>query len=243
MKCYFRMALWLLFVPALARAQFRFAGKIEYERKTNLHRLYDGEEWFEGEKGSIPNFYTSYSDLVFDSTASRYQPGREAGNEKLDWLKPPGAENIIFRNFRNQTVQAQKQVFEQTFQISDSAQRYRWKIGSAVRTIAGYTCRKAVTIICDSVYVVAFYAEDIPVSGGPEQVGGLPGMILELAVPRLQTTWIATKVEAGGPTAAQLAPPSGKGKKVTYPEMLALLQTGLKDWGKWGHRNIWWAML
>ena len=36
--------------------------------------------------------------------------------------------------------------------------------------------------MCDTVYVVAFYTEDIPVSGGPEMFGGLPGMILELTV-------------------------------------------------------------
>jgi GLPGLI family protein len=34
---------------------------------------------------------------------------------------------------------------------------YQWRITDETRTIAGFECKKAVTKICDSVYVVAFY--------------------------------------------------------------------------------------
>src|SRR5690606_20107206 len=107
------------------------------------------------------------------------------------------------------------------------------------RTIAGFNCRKAVGIICDSVYVVAFFAEEIPVSGGPESFAGLPGMILGLVVPRLHTTWFATKLTLQNSTTANFPLPR-KGKKTTEPELHKLLQSSMKEWGDRGQKNMWW---
>jgi GLPGLI family protein len=90
--------------------------------------------------------------------------------------------------------------------------------------------------------VVAFYTDEIPISGGPEQMGGLPGMILELAVPRLYTTWVATKVEVTTVKSDELKVPE-KGKALTHAALEERLFDSLKDWGKYGRRNIWWAML
>jgi hypothetical protein len=47
----------------------------------------------------------------------------------------------------------------------------------------------------DSIYVVALYTDKIAVSGGPESFGGLPAMILQVAFPHENVSWIATKVE------------------------------------------------
>jgi GLPGLI family protein len=81
-----------------------------------------------------------------------------------------------------------------------------------VRQIAGYECRKAIAVINDSVTVVAFYSEEILLKGGPEGFTGLPGMILGLAIPRYNTTWFATKVEAKNVPIFNIAPPA-KGKR------------------------------
>ncbi len=67
-------------------------------------------------------------------------------------------------------------------------------------------------------------------------------MILELAIPRLHTTWVATKVEAMVPQDADFIIPE-KGKKVTQKELNETIQSSLKDWGKWAARNIWWVSL
>src|SRR5690606_3960286 len=118
--------------------------------------------------------------------ASLYKPGREPENVvKSMWANSPAAENIVYTDFKADRVAASKKVFEEKFLINDSIRTLRWKILDEVRTIANYKCRKAVARICDSVYVVAFYTEDILTSGGPEMFAGLPGMILEIAIPRL----------------------------------------------------------
>jgi GLPGLI family protein len=146
------------------------------------------------------------------------------------------------QDYANSSITAAKNIYEEHFLIKDSLSRHQWRIGTEVRTIAGYTCRKAVTRICDSVYVVAFYTDEIPVSGGPEQMGGLSGMILELAVPRLYTTWVATKVDVVTVKDEELKL-TVKGKQVNHAGLEKRLLDGLKDWGKYGHKQLWWALL
>ena len=223
-------------------AQHTFSGRIEFERKVNLHKLWDGDEWMERWKDKLPTFFINYFNLSFNTTQSRYAPGREVEAPKMTWGLPPGADNEVHQDYLKGTVTAAKNIYEEHFLVRDAPQKHTWRITGEVRTIAGYKCRKAVTRICDSVYVVAFYTDDIPVSGGPEQMNGLPGMILELAVPRLFTTWVATKVEVVSIKESELTAPS-KGKAVTIPQLTAKLQESLKDWGKRAQRQVWWSML
>ncbi len=91
--------------------------------------------------------------------------------------KPSETDNVI-NDITGNTVTAQREIFENTYVIKDSLRNLEWKITSETREIAGFECKKAVTKICDSVVVVAFYTDQISVSAGPESFGGLPGMIL-----------------------------------------------------------------
>ena len=56
-------------LSAFAQPRFVSKGKIEFERKTNIHRLYYSEEemgsWDETMKKLIPQFQIDYFDLVF----------------------------------------------------------------------------------------------------------------------------------------------------------------------------------
>jgi GLPGLI family protein len=245
-----RLALFLtglLIGSFTGRAQFTTTGKIEYERKVNIHAQMEEMEdngWFEKIKAQVPKFNSSYFDLSFDTSRSVYKPGREveANNMFKMFGGGPATENEVLTDFTAKRVKAAKKVFEQKFFVEDSVREIDWKEKDELRTIAGYKCHKAVGIICDSVYVVAFYTEDIPLSGGPEMFGGLPGMIMELAVPRLHTTWVATKVSLTPPVETDFAV-TEKGKKVTARELYDNVRSSFKSWGKMAPRNIWWTSL
>ncbi|WP_312187650.1 GLPGLI family protein [Sphingobacterium sp.] len=79
--------------------------------------------------------------------------------------------------------------------VEDTMKRIKWKITDEYRDIAGYNCRRANGITPDSIYVIGYYCNEIPVSGGPESINGLPGMILGLVVPSQHVSYFATKVE------------------------------------------------
>ena len=97
-------------------------------------------------------------------------------------------------------------------------------------------------MIMDSVYVVAFYTDEILAPGGPESFTGLPGMILGLALPHEHITWFATKVEISAPSPSEITPPT-KGKKVNYAVLKEEMTDFVKDWRKRGQRILRQAML
>ncbi|MBC6489469.1 GLPGLI family protein [Flavihumibacter stibioxidans] len=229
-----------------AQAVFISNGVIEYERKINVHRQFEMDE----EQGEFfkefikrqPRFHDSYFNLSFTREKSIYKPGRQTDTKVEPWLIGPAKENIVLTDFNSQKYSSRKKVFEETFIVTDSLNKVQWKISNEFRQIAGFDCRKAVGIISDSVYVVAFYTDEIPVSGGPESFGGLPGMILGLAVPRLYSTWFATKVELNLPPASVFTI-NDKGKKIDAPQMAPMLKSSFSDWGKRGEKFTWWSLL
>lgn len=229
-------------------AQHTMQGKVEFERRTNIYRTIDQmdeeqKEWINKMRSQIPKHSVHYFDMSFNTTASLYKPGKESEQTTKMWFaQSPAAENIVYTDLATETVTAEKVVYEQRFLVKDSARKIKWKIHDEVRTIANYKCRKAVGIMFDSVYVIAFYTEDIPASVGPEMFGGLPGMILEAAVPRLHTTWTALKVDFNAPEPKEMIPPK-KGKQVSQKEMQAAIGGSLKNWGEYANRAVWWSML
>lgn len=230
----------------MAQAVFISSGVIEYERKINVHRQFETDEesgeFFKEFVKRQPRFNDTYFNLSFTTERAIYQPGKQTDVKVEPWLLGPAKENVVLTNFNEQRYTSRRKVFEETFIVSDSTNKIEWKISNEFRQIAGFDCRKAVGILSDSVYVVAFYAEEIPVSGGPESFGGLPGMILGLAVPRLYSTWFATRVELNNPPPV-IFTVNEKGKKIRSGEMAPLLKSTFKDWGKRGDKFVWWSLL
>ena len=236
-----------LFCKASSQAQFILKGKIEFEKKTNLYKQIDNEEdetWRNMIKKMVPPTKTSYFDLYFNGNKTIYTPGREVvtAQKVPEWFEGPANDNIVFTDLEQQMANSQKTVFEDVFNIQDTVRKMNWKITPDTRTIAGFECRKATAIIMDSVFVVAFYTEQIVTPGGPESFAALPGMILGLAVPRLNTTWFATKLEMIDVKETTLVPPK-KGKKTNVNDLRVQLKSAMKNWGKWGDKNMWQIMI
>jgi len=224
------------------RAQPRFIthGKIEFEKRTNQHSLLDEESvWDEMMKKEFPKFASTYFDLYFDEHTSLYKPGREPENNKIHWALNYMS-NIVYKDLDHGTALTQKSIFGSDYLITDSLRNVTWKISAEPRTIAGFECHKAVGKVFDSVVVIAYYTDEIIPSSGPESFQGLPGMILGLAIPRMHTTWYATKLELVDIGAKDLALPK-EGKKTTGPLFKEQMKEFLKnnDWLK----KLSWQML
>ncbi len=237
----------ILFCSTYLNAQVQFiqSGRIEFEKRVNQHApiLDEGENMWNVEiLKQIPKFVSDIYELKFTSDKSVFKLAKENPNNKYMWGTKPVDTDVSMQDFKKGISISQKEVFENTYLIKDSSRTWEWKIAEETREIAGFECRKAVTKICDSVYVVAFYTDQIPVSAGPESFGGLPGMILGLAVPRLNTTWFATKLELVTPTVGELNVKQ-KGKQIGRTQLTTELSKALKDWGKEGARKMWVAQL
>lgn len=234
-------------MPIQAQEQFIEKGTIEFERKTNLYKQIEDNEdddnnnsFLEMIKKELPEYKSSYFNLFFDKDKTLYEPGREVVVAKKvpEWMGGPAEDNIVYTDLTTQTFSSQKTVFESIYNIQDSLRKAEWKITGDTRTIAGFPCRKATTTIMDSVFVFAFYTDQIITNGGPESFSGLPGMILGIAIPRMHTTWFATKLETADTKANTIIPPK-KGKKTDVNSLKTTLHNSLKRWGKYGERYTW----
>lgn len=225
--------------------KFVFEGKIEYERKINVHRQLntsDNSDWYQDFVKKSPPFHTSLFSLHFKGSQTLFKPAGEIPKTEMIFLLGPAKENVVYNDLNTHLRKSYKAIFEKNYVLNDTVQRMLWRITDEKRTIAGMECRKAVTIICDSVYVVAFYTDEIPVSGGPESFSGLPGMILGLAIPRLHTTWFATRVTMVPPATKDLEFVA-RGQSTTRSKLLSTLNSTFDDWGDHRNRNLWWIML
>lgn len=219
------------------------AGKIEFEKKLNLYSQFnDDDSWTAEFKKRIPQFKTTYFDLSFTENKTYYQPGRYNVDNNNLW-EQPSEENIVYSDLAKKRAISQKKVFEKTFLIQDSTRTIHWKITDEKRTIAGFECRRANAIILDSIYIVAFYTDEIETPGGPESFNGLPGMILGIAIPHEHVTWFATKLYAASTVKGSDFKIPVKGVKTTNKGLEQNLRSNLKSWGKYGERYIKAAML
>ena len=105
-----------------------------------------------------------------------------------------GENKVYYQNLTENTSKLALELDEK-YLLQDSLQQITWRFTDEYRTIAGYDCRRVNGATPDSLYIVAFYTDQIPVSGGPALVHGLPGMILGLAIPEMHINYWAQKVD------------------------------------------------
>lgn len=238
-----------------ARAQYaRFveSGVIEFEKRVNMYaKIKDRignssfmEQAFEQYQRSNPQFKIFKYNLAFSGTKTRFWPqDSQAASSGGFFGNDPSIDigNIIFTDLVARQSTSQKSIYEETYLITDSLRQIQWRFTNESREIAGYECRRANALVLDSIYVVAFYTDQIPVSGGPESFTGLPGMILGVALPHENVTYFANEVNDRPVSAKELTVPT-KGKAVNYRELRKELEASLKNWGEYA-RSILKAML
>ncbi len=243
-KTLFTLSCILLLASNLLFAQhehFTTSGTIEYNKTVNMYAIIErginkdndmfARPAFEEFKKNHPQFQVLKSTLNFGNGKSLFTPIKSDAPSS-GWFNGPmtGQKNTVYNDFSTNQSTTQKDVFEETFLIKDTTRKIKWKITGETRDIAGYTCRRANGLMMDSIYVVAFYTDKIHVSGGPESFNGLPGMILEVALPHENVIWVATKVTDMTLPDNALMPPK-KGKQVNNAGLKTTLQGVMKDWG------------
>jgi GLPGLI family protein len=230
-------------------ARFTSDGVIEFEKSINMYAIMKRQldkststfmqQAYDSYVKNQPQFKLLKSNLVFSKDKTLFTPIAEEGNSRNFFFGDPSIEqnNVIYSDLSTGLFTTQKKVYEQTFLVKDSVRKINWKLTSEIRTIAGYECRRANAIILDSIYVVAFYTDKIPVSGGPESFSGLPGMILGVALPHENITWFAKTVTDRSVLANEMKVPA-KGKPVDNKTLRETINSALKDWGEYAQSAL-----
>ncbi|MFD1769453.1 GLPGLI family protein [Sphingobacterium suaedae] len=177
---------------------------------------------FGGNIDDIPEKNSSMFSLQFDEDETLMMPveseaettrtprtGTESGNRSSRGRRgnnnnrPPGGggrgmgrnqHKVYFQDLRTGKNEIELELDEK-YLLQDSLQQITWRFTDEYRNIAGYECRRVNGATEDSLYLVAFYTDQIPISGGPALVQGLPGMILGLAIPEMHINYWAREVD------------------------------------------------
>lgn len=213
-------------------AQVR-AGKIVYERKTNLYKKFkddDVRNWIKEEnKNKI-----DYFELFFNDTMSLFMPQASDLKEEMSWAT---SKNVVYQDFNKNYRLTVKKIWGEELFVQDTIHERQWKITDSKRIISGYSCRKAIWQANDSTRIYAWYCDEIIPSVGPESFYGLPGAIMGIATEDGGVIYFAKSIEVIKPDLFALAPKKGKNKIYTPTDLKAKLQ---KDFGKstWGKAMI-----
>jgi len=229
-KIYFLLILLFTIANVYAQ-QFISKAVIEYEVKSNIQKTMGNGTFEDMIKDQLPQFKTGYFNFTFADNKSIYKfdHWNDESKKVPVWLKRGDEDNVWYYDYNTGRYNNQKAVFGTNINLEDTIPKLRWRITADNRIIAGFNCRKAVAVIFDSVYVFAFYTDEIMISGGPCSINGLPGMILGVTIPRLYTSWIATKVMLNGVNESIIKPVAAK-KNYDMKFLETTLEDRFKDW-------------
>ena len=210
--------------------QFVSKGTIEFEVITNVKKTMGSGVFWDQLKDQMPTFKTAYYNLTFADNKSvyRFDHYDEKKAKVPEFMRAGEDENDWYNDFTTGQTVIQKSKWGSHFNLKDSIQTINWKVTNESRLIAGFNCRKAIGKILDSVYVFAFYTDEITVSSGPCSINGLPGMILGVTIPRLYVSMMATKLNVNSVNESTIKPTTAK-KYYSTKELNSILDKKIKD--------------
>lgn len=153
-----------------------------------------------------------------------------------------GVSGMLYKNTSTGQVLDQVEFFGKMFLIKDTLEKPEWKLGKESKQIGKYTCYKAtrtdqqVKTTFDEdgkessdtleVEIVAWYTPMVPVSTGPEEYWGLPGLIME--VKSGNTMLLCSRLEMNPEDAGEITAPE-KGEEVTRAEFREIAKKKMEE--------------
>lgn len=139
--------------------------------------------------------------------------------------------DVFYKNVQEKRYTNETEIFGKQFLIKDSLRNRGWELLQDTKNIGLYTCYKAqfkkeitektmssngeFETITKERITTAWYTPQIPVSNGPDDFQGLPGLILEINDGKL--TLVCTKIVLNPKESITIKEPT-KGKQVTQQE-------------------------
>lgn len=188
--------------------------------------------------GKSENDGRNYSLFIKDEK-SLYTYKEEESDGGYSWKQE---KYVIIRDYNKQKINDQRELLGKKYRMEEDLPKRKWKILNEIKEIEGYLCMKAETTdtLKDQV-IHAWFSDRLPVLGGPEGFGGLPGLILELDINDGEVLVTATNVDLETPIEKLPVPKKMKGKEITYAEFDQKVHKYIKETIE-GHKNPYWRI-
>jgi len=224
-----KIVIFFLLVAIITYSQNKFQGRVVYTisismEKVDLDKIKKDTSKEKEVRNIVVSIFKNTSDidatLNFTKNEALYELSNEMKNEfenKINLTSIMAKKGLFYTNLITDDILHQTNFMGDLFLVQYKP--IRWKLLQETKKIGNYICYKATTAKIienkkgkSTRVITAWYTPQIPVSFGPKEYHGLPGLILELQEDKL--TFLVTKIELNPKGLIRIKKPT-KGKKVT----------------------------
>jgi GLPGLI family protein len=209
-------------------------GVITYEQVIKI----DTERFPPEMRSMIPPERKSTMQLLFTEKESIYKAVKNeedinqeltAGEGTQMRIRMKGAsDDEMYSNLETGESTQKTEFFGRIFLVQADGNDIEWKMTSDMKMVGKYQCMKA-TYMRDTIPVAVWFTPQIPVSLGPGEYKGLPGMILYVDVNDGRQTITATNLDLRPLTEEEVIETPTKGKKISREDFKKVQEEKMKE--------------
>ena len=190
--------------------------------------------------------------LSFNQTESTWKkeeslgggPATASAGGAVFMVATSGEGSTLYKNIADQSFLEQQDMMGKAYLVKDMLEPVEWELSEETKKVGNYTAQKAsftkivdskrfstgmteMENVKDTLQVTVWFTPEIPVSHGPENYFGLPGLILE--VQNQGRTLICEKIELNPSVEPVVIERPSKGKEITQAEFQTVQEEGMKQ--------------
>ena len=190
--------------------------------------------------------------LSFNQTESTWKkeeslgggPATASAGGAVFMVATSGEGSMLYKNIADQSYAQEREVMGKEYLIQEKSEPFEWELSGETKKVGNYTVQKAsftqivdskrfstgmteMENVKDTLQVTVWFTPEIPVSHGPENYFGLPGLILE--VQNQGRTLICEKIELNPTAEPVVIERPSKGKEISLEEFKKMEEEGMKQ--------------
>jgi GLPGLI family protein len=190
--------------------------------------------------------------LSFNQTESTWKkeeslgggPATASAGGAVFMVASSGEGSTLYKNIADQSFLEEQDMMGKAYLVKDMLEPVEWVLSEETKKVGNYTVQKAsytrivdskrfstgmteMENVKDTLQVTVWFTPEIPVSHGPENFFGLPGLILE--VQNQGRTLICEKIELNPSANPVVIERPSKGKEITQAEFRTVQEEGMKQ--------------
>lgn len=190
--------------------------------------------------------------LSFNQTESTWKkeeslgggPATASSGGSVFMVVSGGAGSTLYKNIADQSYLEDHDMMGKPYLVKDNLTPEEWELSGETKKVGNYTAQKAsftkivdsqrfstgmteMENVKDTLQVTVWFTPEIPVSHGPENYFGLPGLILE--VQNRGRTLICEKIELNPSAEPVVIERPSKGKEISLEEFKKMEEEGMKQ--------------
>ena len=190
--------------------------------------------------------------LSFNQTESTWKkeeslgggPATASAGGAVFMVATGGEGSTLYKNIADQSFLEEQDMMGKAYLVKDMLEPVEWELSEETKKVGNYTVQKAsytrivdskrfstgmteMENVKDTLQVTVWFTPEIPVSHGPENFFGLPGLILE--VQNQGRTLICEKIELNPSANPVVIERPSKGKEITQAEFRTVQEEGMKQ--------------